>query len=165
MKKYLFILFFLYSGIAFSQGISLDALRREYPQVNTDSASCAKLYKKMIRSNNADAISTAYRGAITAAMANQVTNKQEKIKLFSIGKKLLEQSIALDSNNIETRFLRFTIQTNCPKALGYNKQISADKQFILKNYNGITSMALKKMITGFLLQSKLLTAIEKQKLN
>lgn len=164
MKKIVFIFFLLLSAASFSQVITPDALRREYAQVKTDSASCAKLYKKIVKSNNADVITTAYRGAITAAIANYSNDKNEKLKLFNTGKKLLEQSIATDSSNIEMRFLRYTVQTSAPKALGYNKQLKSDKNFILKNYSSISNIAVKNMIKSFLLQYTTLTEIEKQKL-
>ncbi len=158
------ISFLLFYVLSFSQAINFDGLRKDYALVHKDSASCAKIYKKMIRSAAADPLTTAYRGAVTAAMADHATNKQEKIKLFTDGKKMLERSIEADSSNIETRFLRFSIQTNCPKALGYNKQIKADKLFILKNYSSITNAALKDLLKTFLMQSAYLTAAEKQKL-
>lgn len=164
MKKAVFILFLFASFTSFAQVLTTDALRRSYQQVKTDSATCAKLYKKVVKSNNADAITTAYRGAITAAMADYSKDKKEKIKLFNTGKKMLEQSIASDSSNIETRFLRYTVQSNCPKALGYNKQLKSDKEFIFKNYSIITNLAIKNMIKTFLLQYTTLTETEKQKL-
>ncbi|MCX6295046.1 MAG: hypothetical protein NTX97_03090 [Bacteroidetes bacterium] len=163
MKKIIFLFVFILNSSLFSQNISLDGLRREYQQVNKDSASCAKLYKKIIKSNSADLVTIAYRGAITASMANYPKNKMDKLKIFNSGKKLIEQSIAADSSNIETRFLRFTIQSYCPKALGYSKQITSDKNFILKNYSAVSNIAVKKMIQSFFLQSKVLTEIEKQK--
>ena len=164
MKKLVVILFFIINLNAFSQSITVDGLRRSYQHVNTDSATCAKLYKKVYKSTDADNIAIAYRGAVIASMANFSTDKKEKLNLFNSGKKLLEQSITADSSNIETRFLRFTIQSNCPKALNYNKQIKSDKAFILKNYSAITNIAVKRMIASFAQQSSALTESEKEKL-
>ena len=162
-KNYLLLFFFVFSLSSYSQNITVDELRREYNQVSSDSTTCAKLYKKVTKSNNTDAISIAYKGAISAAMANHSKDKKEKLSLFNSGKKLLEQSITADSSNTETRFLRFTIQSNCPKILGYNKQINSDKNFILKNYSSANS-AIKKMISSFAAQTNCFTAAEKQKL-
>lgn len=147
-----------------AQTISVDALRREYHRINTDSANCAKLYNKVIKANNNDNLFLAYKGAITAVMAGHIKEKSEKLKLFNSGKKLLEQSIAADSSDIETRFLRFTVQTNSPKALGYNKQINADKNYILKNYPSLTNAAIKNMMLNFFSKTNYLTEAEKQKL-
>ncbi|MGZ4033878.1 MAG: hypothetical protein ACXVP4_03360, partial [Bacteroidia bacterium] len=158
-----FLLFSIICFSAYSQNITVDELRKEYNKVSYDSATCARLYKKIIKSNNTDIISTAYKGAISAAMANHLKDKKEKLNLFNSGKKLLEQSITADSSNIETRFLRFTIQSNCPKILGYNKQINSDKNFILKNYSSANSV-IKKMISSFATKTDYFTEAEKQKL-
>ncbi len=164
MKKLILFLFLIVKVNLFAQTITADALRRAYQQVNTDSATCSKLYKKINTSTDSDNIIVAYRGAVTASMANFSTDKKEKLNLFNTGKKLLEQSIAKDSSNIETRFLRFTIQSSCPKALNYNKNIKTDKAFILKNYSAITNIAVKRMITSFAQQSTAFSETEKQKL-
>jgi len=164
MKQFIFLLFYIISTTTFAQTISSDALRRSYQQVNTDSVTCAKLYKKIATSTDSDNIIVAYRGAITASMANHSKDKKEKLNLFNNGKKLLEQSIANDSTNIETRFLRFTIQCNTPKALNYNKQLKTDKDFILKHYANVSNIAVKRMISTFAQQCTALSETEKQKL-
>ncbi len=164
MKRLLFFLFLILNANAFSQTITADALRRSYQQVNADSVTCAKLYKKISTSTDSDNIIIAYRGAITASMANFSKDKKEKLNLFNSGKKLLEQSIAADSSNIETRFLRFTIQSNCPKALNYNKNIRADKVYILANYSYLSNLAIKRMISAFAQQSTSLSETEKKQL-
>lgn len=165
MKKIVFVLLFFITGLSsYSQNTSVDVFRKEYDNVYKDSASCAKLYKKAFRFSNADNISQAYRGAITAAMANHVKDKKEKLNLFNAGKKMLEQAIKADSSNIETRFLRFTIQVYCPKALGYNKQIAADKIFIIKNFSSTMNLTVKNMIHSFVGQTYFFTESEKEKL-
>ena len=164
MKQLIFLFLFFIGTTTFAQTITTDALRRSYQQVSTDSVTCAKLYKKISSSTDSDNIQIAYRGAITASMANHSKDKKEKLNLFNTGKKLLEQSIASDSANIETRFLRFTIQCNAPKALNYNKQLKADKDFILKQYANVSNLAVKRMISSFAQQCSALSETEKQKL-
>jgi hypothetical protein len=164
MKKIIFaFVFFCFHILAMAQNSTIDELRKEYHKINTDSISCANLYQKIIKDNQNDNLTIAYKGAITASMANFAKNKKEKLNLFTTGKRLLEQSIAADSSNIETRFLRYTIQTSCPKILGYNKQIQPDKNFILKNYSN-ANVAVKKMISSFAMQTKYFTEAEKEKL-
>jgi hypothetical protein len=97
-------------------------------------------------------------------MANYSKNKQEKINLFKEGKQLLEKAVAKDSTNVELRFLRMTIQTNCPKALGYHKQIASDKTYILANFDSIKNTSTRNNIKAFLLASAYLTDTEKKKL-
>jgi hypothetical protein len=164
MKKLLFFLFISISSVVCSQP-NIEVLRKDYHKLNTDSAACATLYKKVNTSVSDDFLFNGYKGAITASMANHATSKAEKIKLFNNGKKLLEQSINADSSNIELRFLRLTIQANCPKALGYNKQITSDKKYIVTNFESIKPGSLKPKMAEYLLNSKLLTEEEKRKIN
>ena len=165
MRRIIFIISFLVIYChSFSQTITVDALRREYPSINKDSASCAKLYKKILKVTIPDNTTDAYKGAITIVMAGFVKGKELKLSLFLNGKKMLEKSIASDTSDIELRFLRFTVQTNCPKILGYNKKINSDKNFILKHYSSVTNPAIKNLFHSFLLQTSFFTEAEKQKI-
>jgi hypothetical protein len=165
MRKFVFIFSFLIIHIfSYAQNASIDALRNEYCKVNSDSSGCAKLYQKISKTSSTNNIINGYKGSIIASMANYTKSKEDKLKLFKSGKILLEQSISKDSSNIELRFLRFTIQTNCPKVLGYNKQIQTDKKFIINNFSSIKITSLKNNISAFLLRSNFLTPEEKQKI-
>jgi hypothetical protein len=162
MKRILILFSFLtLNFISFSQSNEVDKWRRDHYLARQDSSSCAKLYQKITKENSTYNTIICYRGAITATMADYSKNKLEKLNLFKEGKKLIEQSIAKDTNNAELRFLRFTIQTNCPKILGYNKQIDADKMIILKNISAIKNQELKKSMNDFLLHSPYLSPAEK----
>ena len=163
MKTKFFFLFIFISIFANAQ-YSLETLRKGYYNVNTDSAACKKLFDIVKTGTPEDNLRKGYKGAITAAWANFAKRKEDKIKLFNAGKKLMEESIAADSSNIELRFLRFTIQTNCPKALGYNKKINADKKFIVSHFDSVKSSDFKTKMSEYLLNCNLLTAEEKKKI-
>ena len=164
MKRILISFLLLFSSISFAQTPGIETLRKEYYKVKTDSATCAALYQKISTSTPTDNLLIAYKGAITAAMADHSANKAEKLKLFNTGKKMLEQVIKTDSSNLELRFLRFTIQTSCPKALGYNKQIATDKKFILSHFDTFKNSEFKAKMWSYLLNSTALTEEEKKKL-
>jgi hypothetical protein len=165
MKKQFCIFIFLVAGLFSSaQQVSLETLRKEYHNLNTDSSACAKLYSKISAANPSDNLITGYKGAITAAMANFAKAKSEKIKLFNSGKKLLEQAITTDSLNAELRFLRFTIQANAPKALGYHGKLENDKNYIIAHFDQIKNPTVKGRISEYFLSSDKLTEEEKKKL-
>lgn len=165
MRKLFFLtLLLIFHSISSAQTVTVDALRKEYYKVTSDSATCAKLYSKVCKDNSTDNIIIGYKGAIMAAMANHIKNKQEKLKLFNSGKKFIDQSVITDNENVELRFLRFTIQSNCPKALGYNNQLDSDKKFILDNLDSIKNSSLKKKMGSFLLESNYLSTAEKKRI-
>jgi hypothetical protein len=57
-----------------------------------------------------------------------------KYSYFNKGKKLLEDAVKKEPNSIEIRMMRYISQEKTPKFLGYNENMKADKEFILKNY-------------------------------
>ncbi|MCW3085194.1 MAG: hypothetical protein JWP12_2560 [Bacteroidetes bacterium] len=164
MKRNILFLFLMAGLFSNAQNISIETLRKDYYKLNTDSATCTKLYNKLSKNNSTDNLINGYKGAITASMANHVKNKEEKIKLFTAGKKLIEQSIKSDSANVELRFLRFTIQTNCPKALGYYKQIDPDKKYIISHFASLKNTDLRHKIAEYLLSTSYVNADEKKKI-
>ena|SRR6218665_282926 len=163
MKQLLLFLFLAVTASANAQNVSIESLRKAYYKLDTDSAACAALHKKLSKTITSDNTIIGYKGAVSACMANHAKARQQKIMLFNDGKKLLEQAIAADTANAELRFLRFTIQASCPKALGYNKQIETDKNFILKNGTALKDATLKKSIGDYMAASAYLTEAEKAK--
>jgi len=118
--------------------------------MHADSAGCAKLYEQVKQSASTDNLIIGYKGAITASMADYMKSKEEKLRLFSEGKNLIEQSIKADASNVELRFLRFTIQTNAPKALGYNKQMEDDRIFINSHIGMVKDGSLQQKIKDYM---------------
>ena len=97
--------------------------------------------------------------------AKHVFNPATKLSYFNKGKILLDNSIKIEPQNTELRFLRLGIQTNVPSFLEYNKQIEADKNFILLKYLSQTDLDLKKRIKEFMIQSDICSQQEKKIFN
>lgn len=171
MKKAL--LFILIMTAAFVQaqekaGYLVAAFRKDYSRFSSDSALCSRYYS-MVQSLKPDfstadkTLLTGYKGAVTAIMAGHAKGQAQKMKLFSDGKSLLEQSIKKDTASTELRFLRFSLQTSCPKALGYYRQTGTDKRYIVQHLGGLKDEALRKRIAEYLLSGNYLDEQEKQK--
>lgn len=109
----------------------------------------------------------AYYGASIATTANCKTWPLQKLSAFKEGKKILEAAVNSDSDNLEIRFIRFTIQSNIPSLLNYNN-MEEDKKFILERLNLQASNGidedLMKRIVDYMLSSDELTPEEKQNL-
>ena len=83
-------------------------------------------------------------------MAKHASNPLNKYSYFNKGKKLLEDAIKKEPNNIETRLTRLISQEKTPSFLGYNKNIEADRNFIIKNYKNSDDENLVKFIKNYL---------------
>lgn len=82
-------------------------------------------------------------------MAKHAGNPISKYSYFNKGKKLLEDAVKKEPNSLEIRMMRYISQEKTPKFLGYNENMKADKEFILKNYKNSDDENLVKFIKKY----------------
>ena len=132
--KSLFLLLILYLSVATvdAQDISLDSLRMLYFEEWIGKCGAEKLvaYTEPV-DENASPVHKAYRGAGLATTSNCTSWPIRKITRFRDGKALIEEAVSLKPNDLEVRFLRFTIQRNIPDFLGYDN-VEEDRKFIME---------------------------------
>jgi hypothetical protein len=98
-----------------------------------------------------------YEGALLMRKAGLVKRPAEKLKYFKAGRIKFETALLNDKDNPEFRFLRFAIQEHAPKIVKYNKDLEADKQFILKEFKNLPPV-VQQAILGYTKNSKILKA-------
>jgi hypothetical protein len=105
---------------------------------------------------NGDPVITAYHGAAISTTANCFVLPLGKWKTFKRGRDKIEEAVETAPENLEVRFLRFTVQSNIPSFLNYNN-LAEDKGFILKALHLQSENGQHDLLTGwiiaFLLQS------------
>jgi hypothetical protein len=144
---------------------TIEEVRNLYQKAAKDEVLCKKLIVNLQANNeNNNLTLAAYKACSIMIMAKFVTNPIYKFSKFNDGKNLLEKCIRKDNRNVETRFLRFTVQCNAPKFLGYNSSMLLDKNFLLNAFSTINDKQLKNIVIAFLKTSSYLTIAEKQKL-
>lgn len=92
-----------------------------------------KLFEEISSVEKNDPLLQGYWGAINFTRCVHVS-LFSKMTYFNKGKKILENAIKSDPDNLELHFLRLTLQVNLPKILAYSQHIDADKQFIIQNF-------------------------------
>ena len=95
---------------------------------------------------NKNNIINAYIGANTLLYCKYFNNSFKKYSYFKEGKKMIEEAIKLDPDNLEIKFLRFINQTNAPWFLNYKSNIKDDYKFISSNLNLISDESFKRII-------------------
>lgn len=115
---------------------------------------------KDVSDASTDHTMVAYKAAAYTLKAKHEKGLLAKKNHFTQGAKLLEAVIQKDADNYEARLIRLTIQENAPGITGYNKKISEDKAFLIKNYK--TQKAdLKEYTADFVKVSSSFTKEEK----
>jgi hypothetical protein len=143
----------LTSALTFAQDITLDEVRKKYPLATTNDSVCKELYNALNGRTNQTDILSGYTGGITMLMTKSTANPFSKAEYFKNGKKLLEDAISNNKNDIELRFLRFSIQDNLPSTLGYNKNSEEDKNYIMKYLPMLDKREVRKIIANYLIKS------------
>ncbi len=140
-------------------GVSLQQARSIFEQAPLSEQKAADFLAEISATKNNTLIG--YKGALTMIMAKHTINPFKKLDCFNTGKLLLEQALKKEPNNVELRYLRFSIQCNTPSFLDYYGQKQTDKLFLLKQTKAMKDADLKNRIVQFMLQCTELNATEK----
>lgn len=127
------------------------------------------LYKSLEDIKDKPALINAYMGTLEALKAKHTWNPYYKIKYLNDSERTFKTAVAADPRNIEIRFMRFSIEHNVPKFLGYTDNLIDDREEIVKQidakYYASADKTLVKTIIRFMLNSKRCTANEQKNLN
>lgn len=157
------ILIILFSWLLISES-EIKQIRTLYNEAAFNKSKNLELIEFIEKKNDDSPCMLAYKGCAIALMAKHIVNPLKKFNYFNEGTKILELAIAKETADPELRYLRFTIQTNAPKFLGYNKKIDEDKLFLLHSIKNIDDGELKNSIVSFLIKSSYLSQTEKKML-
>jgi hypothetical protein len=114
----------------------LQQLRKEFNLAIEDSKKAFYLYEQLTKLqplNNS--MQYAYLGATEALLAKHSFNPFSKLSYVNSAMNKLNKAVSLNINNIEIRYMRFSVEANMPSYLGYNKHIEEDKKILLQGMN------------------------------
>lgn len=171
----LIVFFFLLSAKILGSGInadtsSLNYLRNEfYAAVENED----KTYtlEEFITNNYSDNYSTyspiilAYYGGVQALKAKHAFNPISKLSHLISGLNRLEEAIKKNPDNLEIRFMRFSILDHVPGILGYSEERDSDQNKICllllqKNYSSL-NYNIQKGIAEYMIASERLSEQQK----
>ena len=128
----------------------LNEVRTSYSKAVLDKKLCKKMIEELELSKEKSVIALAYLGAYQTIWANHVFNPLSKLATFKKGKNNIELAISKEPENVEIRYIRFSVQKNAPSFLGYNSHLKEDRDFLVKNKKNINSDFLQKNIETLL---------------
>jgi hypothetical protein len=100
---------------------------------------------------NPTPIEKAYIGASEALRARESWNPIDKLVYIHSYRKYLDEAVESDKENIEIRFLRFSIEYNIPELIRSKKSIVEDKYIILSKLNQMDSFGIDEFMVNYIL--------------
>lgn len=126
-------------------------IRRMYSQASKNSRLANQLYQILSELSTADPLLTAYKAAALALKAKNAWDVFSKMFYINEASQLFAQAVKAADENIEIRFLRFSVQSNIPAFLGLSGQLEEDKNMMLKHIaTAELPVELKQAIAKFL---------------
>lgn len=165
MKLLMFLSLFFYTNLKPFAEPKLTALRTLYFSAAEDKASADKLLA-LLSSTGEKSIPVliCYKGIAEMMQAKHGISPIAKWKRFKRGKVWMENAVAKSPEDVEIRFLRFSVQTNLPAFLGYSAHIIEDKNFLMRKLNAIEDLDLKQRAVKFLSSSKYCSEEERRQI-
>jgi hypothetical protein len=123
-------LFLFLSTFNLTDSCNLDQIRSTFFSITNESQ--LTNYIELCDSSNCKE-SEFYKSVAIMWKAEYTYWPHQKYALFTEGKNMLEDLIKEYPNNTELRFLRYIVQVNTPRFLGYKDNINNDLSFINSN--------------------------------
>lgn len=131
------------------KAIDLEYIRQHYGLAVTDKNTCRLLIDQLSQDETAG-VRLAYLGAFQTIWAKHTLFPFQKLKTFNKGRKNIDLAVEQLPDNLEVRFVRLSVQKNCPEFLGYDKHIELDRAFLISNQSSVFSPVLSQMIKNLL---------------
>lgn len=148
---------------------SIDEIRNKFRSAIESPANTEKLGEYLSKINKSDPIVLAYSAAVEALKAKHDWNPIAKRKYMTLYEKQMNEAVRRMPNNMEIRYLRYSIQYNVPSYLGYSNNLSEDKKIIIDSFiNKKFTSSNKNLIMdvyAFMLETKSVTTSEKIKMD
>lgn len=136
------ILMLLFVGFSFGQDKEVYALLESSTQTSIE--------QKLAELNSSDDfIQLGYKGALYCKYASHLPHPRAKLDYFKKGAEMLNENISNHTSSVELRFLRYIIQSESPKMLGYHQEKEQDLDFIKQHIEEIPK-DLQEKITSYL---------------
>lgn len=134
-----------FSSLITAQQMDLNYVRQNYKLATQDKKTCKNILQKLENQSNTGT-ALAYYGALQSVWAKHATNPIEKLSTFRKGKKNIDAAVQQKPDNIEIRFLRYSVQKESPSFLGYKSNMDDDRRFLQRNLQNADNLPLKDMI-------------------
>jgi hypothetical protein len=156
MKLYLILIGLVLSTLV--RGQSIQNVRNKYYAAVNDSKASLSFYKSLKGRDLSNPLMLAYFGSAQALKARFAWNPYNKLSYLSEGLKTLKTAVSKSPDDLEIRFLRFTLVHYLPAFLGYGEILIDDRkkivQLVSKKHFGSVDKILLKNLINFMESSK-----------
>lgn len=135
----------------------LEKIRLQFYEAVENKAAAEKFVKRMKQEQGISPVHLAYYGSALTLMGKHAWNPYQKLTHLKNGMEVLSNATQKAPDNLEIRFLRFSIEHYLPAFLGMSKNIDEDRKKIVslvqKRQYGSLGLDVVKNIVSFVIKS------------
>ena len=139
-------------------GDELPEIRKDYILAVKNEKAADRLYQSLKDKDLSAPIILAYFGSAQAIRARHAFNPYNKIAFLKSGLTTLEKAVSKSPDNLEIRYLRFSLEHYIPAFLGFSKHLEEDKRMIInltkQKKFGLMDKALLLNLRNFMKETK-----------
>jgi len=137
-----------------SMALDIKKIRLEFYEAVDDKKVAEDFYARMKKDKSINSVCLAYYGSAQTLMAKHAWNPYRKLAYLKSGMLDLGKAVDMSPDNLEIRFLRFSIEHYIPEFLGMSKHLLEDKGKIVEligkqGYGSVDKKLLKDMVSFF----------------
>ncbi|WP_152439835.1 hypothetical protein [Arcticibacter svalbardensis] len=137
-----------------TMALDIKKIRLEFYEAVDNKGVAENFYARMKKDQGISPVCLAYYGSAQTLMAKHAWNPYHKLAYLKSGMIDLGRAVALSPDNLEIRFLRFSIEHYIPAFLGMSKNLPEDKAKIVEligkqGYGSVDQRLLKDMVDFF----------------
>lgn len=130
--------------------LPLDTVRVSFYRATLDPELSIGLSEQLDAQTSTTPLEQAYLGASRAVMIKTTWNLWYKYKWLDQASATLNQAVNDDPNNVEIRFLRYSVEWHVPAYLGYSDHLTEDRSMIMGNLESFMSSDYNPEIKAYI---------------
>ena len=147
--------------------LNIDEVRQRYQNALSDSKTAETLFSDLNAQSSPQPLILAYKGATRAVMAQYALSPASKLEYVREGSGWLDDAVIQDPNDMEIRYLRYTVERSMPAFLPYRTHLAQDSQrltaALISGKHGLTP-EIADLVIRFLLKNAELEPAQRKKL-
>lgn len=128
-----------------------EELRKAFHESVLSSDKLPEFIRSIAELTNPTPIEKAYMGASEALKARDTWNPIDKLAYINKYRKYVNEAVIDDGDNIEIRFIRFSIEYNIPELIRSKKSIMNDKLVIMDKLSELNTFEVDKTFVNYIL--------------
>lgn len=136
IKKFKFIVVFLFSCISFAQAqdISIPELRKNLRDGQENKEIAEKTHQILEKMDSTNPRFNALKASNYGVMCIHHKSPIKRMNYLKQMSAIIDEAVEQAPNDLEIRLIRLSIETQVPKFLGFSKNIKKDRDFVKANF-------------------------------